>query len=148
MKRLATIIVALGMLALANVASANEYTPGQACQVTNTTSDHSSLILSYYWTQAYAPNGAYTICPVIRTYSSVSAAKAYVSNPSGSTTSGYVNFVSTDGGYTNYNRAETSTAGNATITFSAISNPSGLNGFVNFEMTIPAGGGIYGFYSN
>jgi hypothetical protein len=148
MKRLVTFIAMLGITVAASVASANEYTPGQICQVTSTTADHSALIMNYGWVSASSSDGAYTICPVTRTYSSVSAAKAYVYNPSGASTGGYVNFVSTDDSYTNFNYASTSTAGSTSITFAAISNPSGLNGFVNFEMTIPANGGIYGFYSN
>jgi hypothetical protein len=143
MKRLATIIAALAIMTMANVASAYEFTPGQICQVTDTTS------ASYYWTQFYASgtNGTYAICPVIRTYSSVSQATAYVYNPSGSTTGGYINFVSVYGTYTNFNYASTTTAGATSINFAAI-NTNGNNGFVNFEMTVPASGGIYGFFTN
>jgi hypothetical protein len=145
---LATIIAVLGTMAVANVALANEFTPGQICQVNTTTTDHSALTLSYGWVEATAPTGAYAVCPMTRTYSSVSSAKAYIYNPTGQTTSGYINFVNTDDTYTNYNYASTTTVGNTSLTFTAISNPSGLNGFVNFEMFIPANGGVYGFYSN
>ena len=141
MKRISTMLAALAVITMINVASANEYTPAQICQSTDPTD------VSYGWTSLYATDSAYVICPVTRTYSSVSTARAYVYNPSNKTTSGYVNFVSLDGSYTNYNSASTSTSGNQTLTFSAI-NTNGNQGFINFEMTIPQYGSVYGYYSN
>jgi hypothetical protein len=143
MKRLATIIAALTIMTMANVASAYEFTPGQICQVTDPTT------AGYYWVDFYAAgtNGTYTICPITRTYSSVNQATAYVYNPSGSTTWGYINFVATNGSYTNFSSASTTTAGNTSISFSAI-NTGGYDGFVNFEMYMPSGGEIFGFFTN
>jgi hypothetical protein len=146
MKRLATLFAVLGIMTMANAASAYEFTPGQHCQVTDY--DTNSPVVSYTWMQMYAgANGAYAICPVTRTYSSVNQATAYVNNPSDATTWGYLNFVSTDASYTNYNSASTATAGNVSIAFAPI-NTSNHDGFVNFEMYVPANGGIYGFFSN
>jgi hypothetical protein len=146
MKRLATIIAALGIMTMANVASAYEFTPGQICQFTDY--DTNAPVVTYNWPAMYAgANQAYVICPIPRTYNSVSSAIAYVYNPSGSTFWGYLNFVNTDGTYTNFNSASTTTAGNTTLGFSAI-NTGGYNGFVNFELYVPAGGAVRGFFTN
>ena len=71
MKRLVTIVAVFGIMTMAKVASAYEFSPGQVCQATDPTT------VSYGWTQLYAgTNGAYVICPITRTYSSVGQATA------------------------------------------------------------------------
>jgi hypothetical protein len=142
----------LGIMASTNVALAWEFTPGQICQVTPTTADHANLTLNYGWVTASAitntsTDTVYTVCPVPRTYSSVSTATAYVYNPSGATTGGYINYVSTDTSVTSFHYASTTTAGYTSIAF-APPDSAGTNGFLNFELWLPAGGGVVGFHTN
>jgi len=143
MKRIATILVALGILTKASVASAWEFTPAQHCQTNQAGS------LTYAFADIWAGgSGSYVVCGVTRTYYSVTTARADVSNPSDATTSGYVNFTSEDGNYLTWNSGSTSAVGAQQISFAAISNPTNVPGFVTFDMNLPANGVLRGFHTN
>lgn len=141
MKRLATILTALGLLTSAGVASAWEFTPGAACQ-----SDTQGAVY-HGWSGLSANQDTYVVCPVTRTYSSVGTARADVSNPGG-TVSGWVNFTTEDGNYSDCNYNSTDATGAIQLSFPAIENPTGQEGFVTFDLNLPAGAVVRGFHSN
>jgi len=150
LKGLCFVVMLVGVVATAQLASANSFVHASVCNWDQDAYPDMYYGWNYIYNSSSASISGYVICSPTRTYSWINDAEAYVYKPANTYFSGYANFISKDGGCTDWQSGSLSysSSGNKKIDFTPTPNDCNTDGYMNYELYIPASGYVYGFYTN